>query len=82
MINPEIYTFETKRTWINDLHCPYISGYLFLEPDDPKYSSKVTELLQVWFLNNDTRINPHLKYAEIVRGKDKTYPALSWLEET
>ena len=58
------------------------AAFYFLT-DDPKYSSKAgAELLQVWFLNNDTRMKPHLKYAEIVRGKNKTYPELSWLEET
>jgi hypothetical protein len=34
------------------------------------YASKASELLRVWFLNNDTRMNPNLQYAETIPGKD------------
>jgi hypothetical protein len=38
--------------------------------DNPKYASKAVELLRVWFLNNDTKMNPNLQYAEMVLGKN------------
>ena len=35
-----------------------------------KYAKKATELLRVWFLNKDTRMNPHLEYAQVAKGHD------------
>ena len=75
MINPEIYTIPDQKNMDEMIYTVHTLAAAYFLTDDPKYSSKAAELLQVWFLNNDTRINPHLKYAEIVRGKDKTYPA-------
>jgi hypothetical protein len=38
--------------------------------DDTKYSAKATEFLRVWFLNNDTFMNPNLQYSEVITGKN------------
>ncbi len=37
---------------------------------DEKYARKAAEQIRVWFLNKDTRMNPHLNYAQIVPGVD------------
>ena len=38
--------------------------------DNPQYASKAVGLLRVWFLNNGTRMNPYLRYAEMALGKN------------
>jgi hypothetical protein len=38
--------------------------------DDTIYSVKATEILRVWFLNNDTFMNPNLQYSEVITGKN------------
>jgi len=35
---------------------------------DDKYFAKAAELMSVWFVNDETRMNPHLEYAQAIRG--------------
>lgn len=37
---------------------------------DDVYANKTSELLRVWFINNDTQMNPNLQYSEVVTGKN------------
>ncbi|HEX7274690.1 MAG TPA: alginate lyase family protein, partial [Nitrososphaeraceae archaeon] len=37
---------------------------------DNVYANKTSELLRVWFTNNDTQMNPNLQYSEVVTGKN------------
>ncbi len=36
---------------------------------EERYAQKATEMIRVWFLNKDTRMNPNLNYAQTVPGK-------------
>ena len=35
---------------------------------EEQYARKATELIRVWFLNKDTRMNPNLEYAQMMPG--------------
>ena len=37
---------------------------------DEKYARKAVEMLRAWFIDKDTRMNPHLEYAQIVPGQN------------
>lgn len=37
--------------------------------DEPRYSHRAAELLQVWCVDPDTRMNPHMEYAQAIRGR-------------
>lgn len=37
---------------------------------DERYALKAVDLLRVWFLNKDTKMNPHLTYAQFVPGQN------------
>ncbi len=36
--------------------------------NDARYAKKATEMIRVWFLDKDTRMNPNLNHAQIVPG--------------
>lgn len=71
--NPEINTVR-DNVYIRDL-CKDIRllGLSYYFTNDEKYAKKATELLKVFFLNSATRMNPNLKYAQIIRGDSKVY---------
>ncbi|CAG8523859.1 14321_t:CDS:2 [Ambispora leptoticha] len=50
---------------IDDVFSLSISYALF---GDEKYAIKAIQLLQVWFLNNDTAMAPNVEYGQVIRG--------------
>jgi hypothetical protein len=66
--NPETKTISDHE-YLSELdeRCKYLSlAYYFT--GDEKYAAKMKELLAVWFLNPDTKMNPSLTYAQAVLG--------------
>ncbi|GAB3904558.1 alginate lyase family protein [Mucilaginibacter boryungensis] len=66
--NPEIKKI-IDHALLSDLEtrCKYLSlAYYFTH--DEKYAVKTNDLLKVWFIDADTRMNPNLNYAQAVRG--------------
>ena len=44
-------------------------GYYFT--GDARYASRAAQQLRTWFLDPATRMTPHLRYSQLVRGNDK-----------
>ncbi|MBN1302082.1 MAG: alginate lyase family protein [Melioribacteraceae bacterium] len=42
------------------------AAYLY---DDMRYANKAVEFIDTWFNNPETRMNPNLKYAQLIRNK-------------
>jgi hypothetical protein len=42
---------------------------------DEKYAKKAGELMRAWFIDESTRMNPNLKFAQFVPGYDKPRPS-------
>ena len=48
------------------------AAYYFF--DEEKYAAKAAELIRVWFINVDTRMNPHMQYGQYVPGRNEGRP--------
>lgn len=66
--NPEIKKISDHemQSELNS-RCEYLSlAYYFT--GDEKYAAKADELLKVWFIDPETKMNPNLNYAQAIRG--------------
>lgn len=72
--NPD--SFNANRTALNSMsETVFVLGaaaYLF---DDERYSQRAERVIQAWFLNPKTRMNPNLEYARVVRGVSAGLPS-------
>jgi Alginate lyase len=69
-VNPEFYTvpdYVSMRDMIKHVKTLALA-YQFSQNES--YASKATDLLRVWFLNGDTKMNPNMQHAGEVRGKN------------
>lgn len=65
--NPELDKLDRNRlgTTADRITTLALAWYF---SNDEKYARKATELIRVWFLNKDTRMNPNLEYAQMIPG--------------
>src|SRR5437867_444865 len=65
-VNPEFYAiadYENMRDMIKEVKTLALA-YQFSQNES--YASKAADLLRVWFLNGDSKMNPNMQYAEVV----------------
>ena len=66
--NPEIYKI-TDRTYLGNLeNATRILSLMWYITADEKYAGKSAKLLRTWFLNESTKMNPHLEYGQAIPG--------------
>ncbi|WP_195654644.1 alginate lyase family protein [Bacteroides sp. 1001136B_160425_E2] len=65
--NPELNKLDRNRlgNMANNVTALSLAWYF---SNDERYAQKAVEQLQVWFLNKETLMNPHLKYAQVAPG--------------
>ena len=57
--------YDVKNQFFRNVSTLAWAGYF---SEDKKYAKKAVELLEVWFLNESTRMNPNLNYAQGIPG--------------
>ena len=73
--NPEVAKIPDKYNLDKMIVMTKILSLAYYFTDNPEYAKKAAELLRVWFLNNDTKMNPNLQFSEIIRGKSEANPS-------
>ncbi|OZJ04852.1 hypothetical protein BZG36_02612 [Bifiguratus adelaidae] len=68
-VNPEILSIPDYNLFRDMVkHVQYLAlGYYFF--NNETYAAKGVERINTWFVNEDTRMNPHLQYASYVKGQ-------------
>ena len=68
--NPEIYSAPDGIFMRRMIDRVKILSVAYYYTGDTIYANKTAELLRVWFLNNETYMNPNLQHAEVITGKN------------
>jgi len=58
VFNPEVYSMPDRKNIHDMIYRVKILSLAYYLTSNTLYASKATELLRVWFLNNDTQMNP------------------------
>ena len=66
--NPETKKFEDRENIRNLIAAVNTLSLSYYFSDHLKYAERAALLLKVWFLNPETRMNPHLNYGQCVPG--------------
>lgn len=67
--NPELEEYDRNRLGNTAENITTLSLAWYLSGDEA-YARKAAEMIRVWFLNKDTRMNPNLEYAQMVPGQN------------
>ncbi|WP_339724562.1 alginate lyase family protein [uncultured Paraglaciecola sp.] len=70
--NPDTQTDHVDRKRLGAMS-RYVSklSYAYYFSGNEKYAQKGTALIKKWFLDSDTKMNPHLEFAQTVPGRDQ-----------
>lgn len=69
-VNPERYLYDNVELKSLDTAVTTLSlAYYF--SDKEVYAQNAASLIRIWFLDENTRMNPHLKYGQAIRGKSE-----------
>lgn len=67
MTNPEIFNYDRPR--LADLSFSvYILSLAYYFAGDESYAEKASQLLQNWFFNVSTRMNPNMNHAQVAKN--------------
>lgn len=72
-VNPEVYdSARYDRSRLTNLSVSsYVLALAYLYSGEERYAERVSEILRKWFLDNETRMNPNFRYAQVVPGREE-----------
>lgn len=67
-VNPEVKSYPDKENMPKLCENVYNLALAYYFSNDERYAKHASKLLQVWFLDEDTKMNPNLKYGQAIKG--------------
>lgn len=68
--NPELELFDRNPLGLTADRITALAN-AYKTTRNERYARKATELIRVWFLDEATRMNPNLRYAQVVKGQNE-----------
>ncbi len=68
--NPEVKNYPDKNNMPKLCENIYFLALAYHYAGDEKYAKHASKLLQVWFLDTATKMNPNLKFGQAVKGRN------------
>jgi hypothetical protein len=68
--NPEVKNYPDKTNMPQLCENVYFLGLAYYYSGNEKYAQHASKLLQVWFLDTATKMNPNLNYGQFVKGRN------------
>ncbi len=67
-VNPEVNNYPDKENMPRVCEKVYELSLGFYFSDNEVYAKKASELIRVWFLDSNTKMNPNVNYGQAVKG--------------
>jgi len=67
-VNPEVNAYPDKEHLPKLCENVYLLALAYYFSDNEKYAAHASKLIQVWFLDDATKMNPNLNYGQAVKG--------------
>lgn len=67
-VNPEVKSFPDKTNFPKLCENVYMLSLAYYFSADEKYAKHAIKLIQVWFLDANTSMNPNLQYGQAIKG--------------
>ncbi len=70
VVNPEVKNYSDKNNMPKVCEYVYFLGLAYFYSNDEKYAAHASKLLQVWFLDEATKMNPNLNFGQFIKGRN------------
>lgn len=68
-VNPEVYKFTDKKNFTDMASCLHYLSLAYYITGEEKFAGHAVNLLKVWFIDPDTKMNPNFKFAQAIPGR-------------